>query len=61
MSGDYFVILYTQSGGFTHMTDSDGEGLATFETEEEARKCARDNILGENFGYEIFEYGCGVN
>lgn len=63
--GDFFVMLTTQNGGITPLmicTDiatSEAE-FATFETEAEARKAAENSVLGEMFGYEIFErgYGC---
>ena len=37
-------------------TDDD---LAFFETQEAAREVAESNMLGEAFGYEIFELGMG--
>jgi len=55
---DFFVILTTQSGDYTAMVDDEGD-LATFYTKEEARYSALNNVLGENFGYEIFERGYG--
>ncbi|MDF5166518.1 hypothetical protein P3612_10985 [Vibrio parahaemolyticus] len=34
--------------------------LAKYETEQEAQKAAKETVLGEHFGYEVFErgYGC---
>lgn len=58
MNGDFFVMLYTPHGGYTPMMGDDD--IATFETEDTARKCAEDNPLGENFGYEIFQIGEGA-
>jgi len=60
MNGGFFVMLTTQSGGYTPLMSSKTDNIAQFETEEEARASAEDNVLGENFGYEIFERGCGV-
>jgi len=58
MSKDFFVMLQTQDGGYTPMMDD--EDIAKYETEEEARKDARNNPLGEHFGAEIFERGYGT-
>lgn len=64
MSGDFFVMLTTQNGGVTPLMTCTDVGtyeaeLATFETEEEARKGAEGSVLGETFGFEVFERGCG--
>ncbi len=56
--GDFFVMLNTQRGGFTPMTDENGE-LATFDSLERARHGADNCVLGEAFGYEVFERGMG--
>jgi|TARA_X000001388_G_scaffold3203_2_gene2301 hypothetical protein len=56
--GDFFVILNTQLGGITPLVDSDGE-LATFASLENARHGADNSVLGEAFGYEVFERGMG--
>jgi len=59
---DYFVMLYTQNGSFTPLVDIDefdNADIAKFETEDEARESAKSNMLGEAFGYEIFEIGLG--
>ena len=58
--GDFFVMLYTQNGSFTPMMVDDYD-IAKYETEEEARLAAKDNPLGEAFGYEIFEIGIGCS
>lgn len=62
--GDFFVMLTTQNGGYTPLmfcTDiaTNEAELAKFATEQEARKAAKDSVLGEAFGFEVFEIGCG--
>lgn len=61
--GDFFVMLTTQNGGCTPLVKTDtvtGEDeFVTFNTEAEAEKAAESSILGEMFGYEVFERGCG--
>ena len=57
-SGEYFVMLNLQRGGFTPMTNDDEE-LARFETQEEAEVGAKNNVLGGAFGFEVFCRGCG--
>jgi hypothetical protein len=62
--GDFFVMLTTQKGGYTPLELStsiadDTSELAKFETKEDARKGALGSVLGENFGYEVFEVGTG--
>lgn len=57
MKGDFFVMLNTQSGSYTPMMDD--EDIAKYETFEEAVSVAKQNPLGEHFGYEVFEIGCG--
>lgn len=62
--GDFFVMLTTQKGGFTPLmlcadiATCESE-LAKFETKEKARDGALGSVLGEQFGYEIFEIGTG--
>jgi hypothetical protein len=34
--------------------------LARFASKEDAEEAARNSVLGGNFGYEVFEIGCGV-
>jgi len=58
--GDFFVMLNTQGGGYTPLVDSDSDDIAKFKTAEAARECAGQNLLGEHFGFEVFEIGCGV-
>ncbi|CAH7152218.1 hypothetical protein [Vibrio alginolyticus] len=62
--GDFFVMLTTQNGGYTPLMlcadiASDEAVLAKFATEQEARDVAKRTVLGEAFGYEVFEIGCG--
>jgi hypothetical protein len=62
--GDFFVMLTTQNGGYTPLefctsiADNTSE-LAKFETKEGAQKGALGSVLGEQFGYEVFEIGRG--
>ncbi len=61
--GDFFVMLTTQSGGYTPLTQHEGPEagtLAKFKTQEEAKTGAESSVLGEHFGYEVFEIGCGL-
>ena len=60
MEGDFFVMLYTQRGSYTPLVDSENDDIVKFQTEEAARECAKQNPLGEQFGYEVYEIGCGV-
>jgi hypothetical protein len=63
-SGDFFVMLTTQKGGYTPLelctsiADNTSE-FAKFETKELAKEGALGSVLGEQFGYEIFEIGTG--
>lgn len=54
-----FVILTTQPGGITPLTDEDGE-LATFATAAAAEEAAQGSVLGFHFGFEVFRRGDGV-
>lgn len=58
--GDFFVMLNTQRGSYTPLMDSHNDDIAKFITVEAACECADANMLGEHFGYEVFEIGCGV-
>lgn len=60
MSGDFFVMLTTQNGGYTPLMSSKTDDIAKFETAEIAKANAEDNVLGSNFGYEVFQRGDGV-
>jgi len=55
----YFVILQCQNGGVAPLMDDDE--IALFDTERDAFLCARENPLGAQFGFEIFELGTGNN
>ena len=59
MSKDFFVMLTTQKGSFTPMTESESEEIAKFEYEGDATIAASETVLGEQFGYEVFEIGRG--
>jgi hypothetical protein len=58
MDDDFFVMLNTQNGGYTPMMGDDE--IAKYTTFEAAAEAAEDNPLGENFGYEVFQIGCGI-
>lgn len=63
-NGDFFVMLTTQSGDYTplelctcivyHTYE-----LAKFKTKDLAIEGALGSVLGEAFGYEVFEVGMG--
>ena len=62
--GNFFVMLTTQSGGYTPLEfctsiADDTSELAKFKTKELAKEGALDSVLGEMFGYEVFQLGCG--
>jgi hypothetical protein len=57
-SGNFFVMLCTQSGGYTPLMAEDD--MAKFETLDAAKECARGNMLGDNFGFEVYERGEGM-
>jgi hypothetical protein len=62
--GDFFVMLTTQKGGYTPLElctsiADDTSVFAKFKTKEDAREGALGSVLGEQFGYEIFEIGMG--
>ena len=54
---DYFVMLFTQGGGYTPLMDD--ENIAKFSSVSDARDCAENNMLGSHFGFEIFRIGSG--
>ena len=61
MIGNFFVMLTTQDGGYAPLMDgSTDDEIAKFGSADAAKANAEDNILGANFGYEIFEKGCGL-
>ena len=55
--GDFFVMLNTQSGGYTPLMADDD--IAKFASKDAAIACAQDNMLGAHFGFEVFERGEG--
>ena len=62
--GDFFVMLTTQKGNYTPLElctsiANNTSEFAKFETKEGAREGALGSVLGEQFGYEIFEIGTG--
>ncbi|MDK9789839.1 hypothetical protein [Vibrio sp. D431a] len=62
--GDFFVMLTTQNGGCTPLMNKEDStmaepNLATFTSESEAKSAAETSVLGQMFGYEVFERGCG--
>lgn len=54
----YFVILNCPNGGISPMVQEDGE-LATYDSYDDAAEAAEDNMLGNHFGYEVFQTGMG--
>ena len=63
-SGDFFVMLTTPNGGYTPLETSfrisdDTSELAKFNTKELADSGALGSVLGSEFGYEVFQMGCG--
>jgi len=63
-NGDFFVMLTTPSGGYTPLENclsiaNNTSELAKFKTKESAIKGALDSVLGSEFGYEVFQIGCG--
>lgn len=63
-TGDFFVMLNTQKGGYTPLQlctsiAADTSELAKYETKELAISGALGSVLGEAFGYEVFQLGCG--
>lgn len=59
MMENYFVMLNTQTGGIAPLVEDDSEEICTFETAQEAIEVAEKNILGANFGFEVFCRGDG--
>lgn len=62
--GAFFVMLTTQNGGCTPLLKTNiitGEDeIITFTTRGAACSSAESSLLGDRFGYEVFErgYGC---
>lgn len=56
----FFVMLEHPSPAVPAMVlVNDGEEIAFFDTAEAAREAADFSLLGERFGYELFELGTG--
>ena len=36
------------------------DDIAKFETAEAAKECAHGNLLGNHFGFEVYERGAGL-
>jgi hypothetical protein len=58
-NSEYFVMLNLQRGGIAPMTLGEDDELALFDTKELAEAGARNNILGDAFGFEVFCRGKG--
>lgn len=54
----YFVMLNTQNGSCSPMTEDNGD-VAFYADIEDAVRDAEDNVLGNQFGFEVFQRGCG--
>ena len=59
--GSFFVMLNHPVCQPLIMTvdSGDGDDIAYFETKKDADISAQDNDLGDAFGYEVFQLGCG--
>lgn len=57
-SGNFFVMLCTQGGGYTPLMANDD--IAKFDTVDAAKECAHSNPLGNHFGFEVYERGSGL-
>ncbi len=57
MTDDYFVMLNTQRGGIAPLMKDDE--IATFPSLELAKQAGKANLLGSNFGFEVFYRGEG--
>ena len=63
-NGDFFVMLTTPSGGYTPLEtctsiENDTSEFAKFKTNKLAKQGALGSVLGSEFGYEVFQIGCG--
>jgi hypothetical protein len=56
----FFVLLNVPNHKPMALLDDDTEELLYFDTELKARQAATSTWVGERFGYEVFELGCGV-
>ncbi len=51
---EFFVMLNTQNGSFTHMTNEEGDDIEKFSSKEDAIACAKNNMLAKAFGFTVF-------
>lgn len=51
----YFVMLRSQGGFPLPLIDLEDDPVL-FETREEAEAAAKKNIIGEHFGFEVYEW-----
>lgn len=58
MNRDFFVLLTHPNTKPVPLTNSI-EDLVYFESYEKAVNAAKSSILGEFYGYEVFQLGCG--
>ena len=58
----FFVMLNHPSDSIpaVPLIDPDSDNIGFYETEGEAGCAAESSHLGEEWGYEIFELGCGI-
>lgn len=59
MEKPFFIMIFMNSPTPMVEGDDDGEEVAFFATEEEARECAKTHGACQALGYEIFEIGTG--
>ena len=59
MEEDYFVMLTTMSGSYTPLMNSEGDDIARYKTMEEARTAANSSLLGNMYGWSIFDIADG--
>ncbi|MFH0952360.1 MAG: hypothetical protein V1838_04195 [Patescibacteria group bacterium] len=57
----YFVILNHQKKGIYLPLLDKNEKLAMFISEIEATMSGNENLIGSEFGFEVFELGGGVS
>lgn len=51
----FFVMIRHQKGHPTPLVD-EGEDVALFETEAEAKKAGEATLMGETFGVEVYQW-----
>lgn len=55
----FFVMLYLHDGDFTPMNFGNYD-IAKFATEAEVVASAKNNSLGEAYGFDVYEIGYGM-